>query len=222
MAAGRGDPRPSVRARRGPRHRRHVGGHRRSGRHRRGRDAASSGPGSSVRLPRPRPAPSGGSPPSDRPSRRGRSRACRRRSGCRTGDGRWSWFGGARRRARRTTRMVVDDAASHLGTLLPSAGRTAQGPLRRRHHRWRRARPVDGVLPRDATRHHERRGPRGGLHRLGQHRPEHDDHPRQLRHPAGGPLLQAQPGHVRGARGRDRREPAPPDARRSCGAPTPR
>ena len=64
-----------------------------------------------------------------------------------------------------------------------------------------------------ATRHGitERRGPRGRLHRVGQHRPQHDDHPRQLRHPRGDPLLPALARDVPGARGRDRRRDPPPD-----------
>ena len=122
---------------------------------------------------------------------------------------------GARRRPRRTPRvaaMTVREPHGRHAPADPLAG-PPEVVLRRRHHRGRRARPVHRLLPRDAPRDHERGRPRGGLHRIRQHRPEHDDHPRQLRHPAGGPLLQAQPGHVRRARGRDRREPAPPDAR---------
>ena len=83
--------------------------------------------------------------------------------------------------------------------------------LRRRHRRWRRPRPLDRVLPRDPPRHHERRRPRGRLHRVGQHRPEHDDHPRQLRHPRGDPLLPALPRAVPAPRGGDRRRDPPPD-----------
>ena len=76
---------------------------------------------------------------------------------------------------------------------------------------------VDRLLPRDPPRHHERRGPRGRLHRVGQHRAQHDDHPRQLRHPRGGPLLPPQPGAVRGARGRDRRGRSSTRRGASCG-----
>ena len=44
-----------------------------------------------------------------------------------------------------------------------------------------------------------------------QHRPEHDDHPGQLRHPRGDPLLPALARALPGARGRDRRGDPPPD-----------
>ena len=44
-----------------------------------------------------------------------------------------------------------------------------------------------------------------GLHRLGQLRPQHHDHPCQLRAAGGRPLLPAQPGAVPAAGGRDRR-----------------
>ena len=94
--------------------------------------------------------------------------------------------------------------------------------LRRRHRRWRRARPVDRVLPRDPPRHHQRRGPRGRLHRVRQHRPQHHDHPRQLRHPRGDPLL---PALARDVPGRSRTRPAPRSSTRpraSSGSPTPR
>ena len=131
---------------------------------------------------------------------------------------------GPRRRPGRDARMAamtVREPARRHAPADPLAG-PPEGVVRRRHHRRRRTRPVDRLLPRDPPRDHERGGRRGRLHRLRQHRPEHDDHPRQLRHPAGGPLLQAQPGHVRGARGRDGRRTCSTRPRGSCGAPTPR
>ena len=123
---------------------------------------------------------------------------------------------GLRRRTREPPAM-----SAYTDTLLadPLAGRAAEGELRRRHHRRRRPRPVDRLLPRDPPRHHERRGPRGRLHRLGQHRPEHDDHPRQLRHPRGDPLLPALARAVPGPRGGDRRRDPPPDQGHLLGRP---
>ena len=50
-----------------------------------------------------------------------------------------------------------------------------------------------------------------------QHRPEHDDHPRQLRHPRGDPLLPALARAVPGARGRDRRRRSSTRPRASSG-----
>ena len=47
----------------------------------------------------------------------------------------------------------------------PLARWAAEADVRRGHHRRRRARPVHGVPPRHAARHHERRGHRGRLHR---------------------------------------------------------
>ena len=44
-----------------------------------------------------------------------------------------------------------------------------------------------------------------------QHRPQHDDHPRELRHPRVDPLLPALARALPGARGRDRRRDPPPD-----------
>ncbi len=52
---------------------------------------------------------------------------------------------------------------------------------------------------------------RGRLHRERQHRTQHDDHPRQLRHPRGDPLLPALARAVPGPRGGDRRRHPPPD-----------
>ncbi len=68
----------------------------------------------------------------------------------------------------------------------------AEAELRRRDHRRRRSWPGHRVLPGDAPRHHQRCGHRGRLHRLRQLRPQHHDHPRQLRHPRIDPLLQPQ------------------------------
>ena len=52
---------------------------------------------------------------------------------------------------------------------------------------------------------------RGRLHRERQHRPEHDDHPGQLRHPRGDPVLPALARALPGPRGGDRRRDPPPD-----------
>ena len=60
--------------------------------------------------------------------------------------------------------------------------RAAQGQLRRRDHRRRRARPGGGLLPGARPRHHQRRGAREGLHRRRQHRPQHHHHPLELPH----------------------------------------
>ncbi len=54
--------------------------------------------------------------------------------------------------------------------------------LRRRHHRRRRARPRDGLLPREKPRRQERRRAREELHRRGRLRTQHDDHPLELPH----------------------------------------
>ena len=63
---------------------------------------------------------------------------------------------------------------------------------------------------------------RGRLHRSRQHRPQHDDHPRQLRHPRGDPLLPALARAVPGPRGGDRRRRSSTRPRASSGSPTPR
>ncbi len=157
------------------------------------------------------------SPPTDRPALAQGSVAGRARQGLVAGRRRCAGRRdrGPCRRPRRAPRVAAMTYASQMvDTLLP-----IRWPDRPKPSYdvviigGRRARPVHRLLPRDPPRHHERGGPRGRLHRVRQHRPEHDDHPRELRHPPGGPLLQAQPGHVRRARGRDRREPAPPDPR---------
>ena len=94
-----------------------------------------------------------------------------------------------------------------------------EGELRRRHRGWRRPRPLDRVLPGDPTRHHECRGHRGRLHRLGQHRPQYDHHPRQLRDPRGRSLLPALPRDVPGPGGGDgRRDPSPDQGHLLAGA----
>ena len=72
----------------------------------------------------------------------------------------------------------------------------AEGELRRRDHRRWRPRPGNRVLPGHPPRHHQRRSGRGRLHRLGQLRAQHHDHPRQLRNPGVDPLLQPQRGPV--------------------------
>ena len=65
----------------------------------------------------------------------------------------------------------------------------AEEALRRRHRRRRLARPRDRVLPGDPPRHHERRGAREELHRVGRSRAQHDDHPLELPHARGGSVL---------------------------------
>ena len=57
---------------------------------------------------------------------------------------------------------------------------------------------------------------------LGQLRPQHDDHPGELRHPRVDPLLPAQPGPVSDARGRRPAAGSCTTPRASCGWPTPR
>ncbi len=56
----------------------------------------------------------------------------------------------------------------------------AEARLRRRDHRRRRARARDGLLPREAPRDHERRGPRTRLARRRERRPQHDGDPLEL------------------------------------------
>ena len=171
-------------------------------------------------------ATSSGRSPAERPAlaqgvdRRRAGQALARRTTAR----RWSDHRrGLRRRARRRwlDRLPMSE---YTDTLLddPLARRPAEVGLRRRDHRRRRARPVDRLLPRDPPRHHERRRPRGRLHRVGQHRPQHDDHPRQLRHPRGDPLLPALARAVPGPRGGDRRRRSSTRPRASSGSPTPR
>ena len=194
-------------------HRRHRGRHRRRARHRRigARVRRRLAAGRRRRAPRRVVAPDRA--PGPRPGRRrqrpGPRLAPRRRR--RAPDHR----GRLRRRAREPPPM-----SAYTDTLpairWPDA---AEVGLRRRHRRWRRARPVDRLLPRDAPRHHQRGRPRGRLHRVGQHRPQHDDHPRQLRHPRGDPLLPALARDVPGARGRDRRRDPPPDQGHLLGRP---
>ena len=84
---------------------------------------------------------------------------------------------------------MVTAAAEASQSLQPITWHEPRDSLRRRDRRRRRARAGDRVLPRDAPRDHERRGRRGRLHRVRQHRPEHDDHPLELRGPRGDPLL---------------------------------
>ena len=54
----------------------------------------------------------------------------------------------------------------------------------------------DRLLPREEPRHHERRGAREELHRRRRHGPQHDDHPLELPHARGHPLLRALDGAV--------------------------
>ena len=114
-----------------------------------------------------------------------------------------------RRRARGPPPMsdYADTAASSAAAWLARA----EGRLRRRDRRRRRPWPLDRLLPRDAPRDHQRRGARGRLHRVRQHRSQHDDHPGELRDPRGGPLLPALARDVPGPRGRDGRRDPPPD-----------
>ncbi len=80
----------------------------------------------------------------------------------------------------------------------------AEAQLRGRDHRWRGTRPGHRLLPGHPSRPDRRRGRRGRLHRFGQHGPEHDHHPGQLRDRRVGPLLPARPRPLRGTRGGDR------------------
>ena len=57
---------------------------------------------------------------------------------------------------------------------------TPEARLRRDHHRRRRPRPVDRLLPRQGARHQQRRRGGEGLARLRQCRPQHDDRALQL------------------------------------------
>ncbi len=66
---------------------------------------------------------------------------------------------------------------------------------------------VDRLLPREASRDHERRHPREELHRLRRGRPEHDDHPRELPHARGRGVLQGERRALRDALGRARLQP---------------
>ena len=104
---------------------------------------------------------------------------------------------GADERVRRPDQRVRGQPAR------PALGRAAPD-VRRRDRGWRRPRPGDRLLPGDPPRDHRCRRPRGRLPGLGQHRPEHDDHPGQLRHPRGGPVLPAFARPVCRPRGRAR------------------
>ena len=86
--------------------------------------------------------------------------------------------------------VARDDAALFKGRTWWTRSELKKS-LRRRHHRRRRARHGDRLLPRQAPRHHERRRAREELHRRGRHRPQHDDHPLELPHARGHPLLRA-------------------------------
>ena len=215
--------RPAVRARRGLRHRR-----RRPATSTRRRDAIvveeHGFVGAWCSMPRP-----------SRTTSNGRSRASgpalapgRRRRRPRQASGSPATATRSSSRPRRTPTSSRNGSAGtdervHPHALAdPLAGRPAEEVVRRRHHRWRRTRPVDRVPPRHPPRHHERGRSRGRLHRLGQHRPQHDDHPRELRDPRGGPVLPALPRALPG-RSRRRRAPRSSSRRRaSSGWPTPR
>ena len=159
--------------------------------------------------------------PSGRRSPRARSPACRPSSALARRDGRATSVTAAAY-ADELPWTAADDERVHRDAAADPLGRRAEAGLRRRDHRRRRARAVHRLPPRDAARDHERRRPRGRLHRQRQHRPQHDDHPRQLRHPRGDPVL---PALARAATRASRRRPAPRSSTRpraSSGWPTPR
>ena len=104
----------------------------------------------------------------------------------------------------------VASVSDHTDRSRRSAGPTTPSSLRRRDRWGRRARARHRVLPGDPARHHERCRPRGRLHRLGQHRTEHDDHPRQLRGPRGDPFYHHSLSCT-GPRSRNRRGDLPSD-----------
>ena len=112
-------------------------------------------------------------------------------------------------------RGCVDRADGERATsrtlLADPLGRRAQAGVRRRDHRRRRARPLDRVLPRDPPRHHQRRRPRGRLHRAratpGGTRRSSGPTTASPRRSASTSTARAVPG----ARGRDRRGDPPPD-----------
>ena len=83
----------------------------------------------------------------------------------------------------------------------------AEGPLRRRHRRRGRPRPVDRLLPCQARRN-GRRGAGQGLRRRRRQRPEHRHHPRQLPHARRHPILPGEPQALRGPLSEPRLQPA--------------
>ena len=171
-------------------------------------------PASGCRSRSSRTTSSGRSRPSVPPSPRGSCRPSRPRSGCPTTARRCS----SRPPPTRTSWRGDSDERLHGHAAGPPPVR-AEVELRRRHRRRRRARPVDRVLPRDAPRDHQRGGRRGRLPRIRQHRSQHHDHPGQLRHPRGGPVLPAFARDVPGPRGRDGCRDPPPDQGHLLGRP---
>ena len=118
-----------------------------------------------------------------------------------------------RRAARGGGRLMLGPAAK--AQVLPLA--RAQVELRRDHHRRRRARPGDGLLPGQAPRDEADRGARPELHRRRRLRPQHHHHPLQLPDAGGHALLrgerQALRDAVPGPRLQHALQPArPPDA----------
>ena len=84
-----------------------------------------------------------------------------------------------------------------------------------------RQRAVPRAQPRDAPRHHQRRGARGQLHRERRQRPQHPGRPRQLQHARDRAAVQGEPRDLAHAVGGARFQPAVLDAAASSTSVTP-
>ena len=81
--------------------------------------------------------------------------------------------------------------ASPTATGRGCGGTLSSANLRRRHHRRRRPRPGDGVLPGEEPRRPQRRGRRQGVRRRRWLRPQHSDPAVELPHSRRRPFLRS-------------------------------